>query len=113
MSEDWPAGWPPPKCPFWRLDDNHTPVKCQSFEEFFAFVETDHHVAETEVAEGVRISTVFLHAPPGLGILDKPHFFETMVFGGPLDRCQARYRTWDEAAAGHERLCAETRRLLR
>jgi hypothetical protein len=104
---DWLA---PTKCMFWRLDDNHTPVQCETFEEYFASVEKDHQVAETWIADGVRVSTIFL--PVGHGFIENPAFFETMVFGGPLDHCQVRYRTWDEAAAGHERLCTETRRLL-
>lgn len=97
---------------FWRLDENHTPVKCRSLEEYLASAEKDHNIGYTEISHGIRVSTIFLHTPHGLGIVEHPHFFETMIFGGPLDRCQVRYRTWDEAVTGHERLCGEVRQLL-
>jgi hypothetical protein len=116
MIDDWP---PAPQCMFWRLDENHTPVKCQSWEEYFASAERDHHVAHTEITDNIRVSTIFLHcAALGHGelLIENPEFFEdffeTMIFGGPLDRCQCRYRTWDEAVAGHARLCGEVRNLL-
>jgi hypothetical protein len=112
--------WPSP-CFFWRLDDNHTPVPCETFEEYFAFAREcgasggfPPHVDYTVIGngEGIEISTVFLVSPAGAGIVKDPLFFETMVFGGPLDHFQCRYATWVEAAAGHQRLCAEVRRLL-
>lgn len=98
---------------FWRLDDNHNPVRCVTMEEYFASAEKDPHVADTEIADGIgviRVSTVFLHSASHR--LANPEFFETMVFGGPLDQFQCRYQTWDEAAAGHQRLCDEIGKLL-
>lgn len=55
---------------------------------------------------GVEVSTVFLgldHNHSGQG---DPILFETMVFGGDLDGEMSRYRTWDEAEAGHEAMVA-------
>ena len=49
----------------------------------------------------VRISTVFLGLNHSF-FEGPPLWFETMVFGGPLDQEQDRYTTWDEAKAGHE-----------
>ena len=52
------------------------------------------------------ISTVFLgldHNPTGRG---QPVLFETMIFGGWHDEFQVRYRTYDEAEAGHKRAVA-------
>jgi hypothetical protein len=110
MSDDWPP--PLPAGIFWRLDENHKPVRCNTIDEYFASAERDHHVAHTQIEAAVRVSTIFLHTPHGHGFVEHPEFFETMIFGGPLDRCQVRYRTWDEAVAGHERLCEEVGKLL-
>lgn len=67
-----------------------------------------------------EISTVFLFSDhdfrtpseergPGY----KPLIFETMVFGGPLDDYCERYRSLDEAKAGHARIAAEVRKALK
>jgi hypothetical protein len=108
MSKSWHLAIP---SVFWRLDDNHTPVQCQTVEEYFASVEKDHRVSDTQIADGIRVSTVFLHSPSAHH-LEQPEFFETMAFGGPLDHFVCRYRTYDEALAGHERVCDEIGKLL-
>ena len=54
------------------------------------------------------VSTVFLGVDHRLGD-GPPLVFETMVFGGPLDRHQERCSTWAEAEAQHERVCAMVR----
>jgi hypothetical protein len=120
MDDEWQ--WPPrmPKGMFWRLDENHTPVACETFEEYLAWGQElfaggqgfPPHVDWTPITEDIYVSTVFLVSPAGAGFVKQPLFFETMVFGGPLDKVQCRYATWDEAAAGHQRLCEESRRLL-
>jgi len=59
-------------------------------------------IGYTEVGEA-SVSTVFLsldHAYPGM----PPVLFETMVFNGPLDGEMERYRTIQEAEAGHEQM---------
>lgn len=59
-------------------------------------------IGYTEVGEA-RVSTVFLwldRAYPGM----PPVLFETMVFGGPLAGEMERYRTIQEAEAGHEQM---------
>jgi len=56
-----------------------------------------YHVADEKVGD-IRISTIFL----GIAFNKLPLLFETMVFGGPLDRKQIRYPTWAEAEAGHK-----------
>jgi hypothetical protein len=126
MDDDWQ--WPPrmPKGMFWRLDENHTPVACETIEEYAAWGEEwmrsgqgfPPHVdwtpfkATPDGTDDHYVSTVFLTSPAGAGFVKEPLFFETMVFGGPLNGLQCRYATWDEAAAGHQRLCDEIRRLL-
>ena len=47
----------------------------------------------------VRISTVFLGLNHGYD--NEILLFETMVFGGALDEEMDRYRTYEEAEAGH------------
>uniref|UniRef100_A0A6H1ZQK1 Uncharacterized protein n=1 Tax=viral metagenome TaxID=1070528 RepID=A0A6H1ZQK1_9ZZZZ len=49
----------------------------------------------------VRISTVFLGLDRQYGE-GEPLIFETMIFGGELDREQHRYSTWEQAEAGHK-----------
>lgn len=58
------------------------------------------------------ISTIFLgldhdHLAVARGVdplLHRPLLWETMVFGGPSDRYQQRYRSRDEALAGHRKI---------
>lgn len=46
----------------------------------------------------VKVSTVFLGFDHGI---DRPEFFETMVFDGKERDLVARYTTWKEAERGH------------
>ena len=53
----------------------------------------------------VRVSTVFLmidHSWDG----GQPILFETMTFGGDWDEYQWRYRSYDDALAGHAAIVA-------
>lgn len=76
-------------------------------------INNERHVAITEVAQGVTVSTVFLgidHRHFGKG---PPILFETMVFNDyGDDGTQERYSTWEEAEAGHARIVAEQRQRL-
>jgi hypothetical protein len=65
----------------------------------------DRVVARTTVMEGVDVSTVFLGLDHRFGEDGPPLIFETMVFGGQHDQDMQRYSTWDEAEAGHKRMC--------
>lgn len=68
-----------------------------------AMTATAHpHIGSDKVGN-VWISTVFLGIDHSHGRPGGPILFETMVFGGgvALDRSQLRYRTIDEAEAGH------------
>lgn len=60
-------------------------------------------VDKTEFSDGSYVSTVFLAMDYSFGI-GPPILFETMVFGDPMDGHEDQYRTWDGAAAGHERI---------
>jgi hypothetical protein len=67
----------------------------------------DKIVAQTETADGIIISTVFLVLDHSHGFGDKPVLFETMAFndeGAVLhveELGQQRYYTWAEAETGH------------
>ena len=73
------------------------------------FEKADRIVAKDTV-ENSRISTVFLGLDHSFGE-GPPLLFETLVFDGPLADEMERYRTWEEAEAGHikmvERVKAE------
>jgi hypothetical protein len=55
---------------------------------------------------GITISTVFLGIDHASGMGGGPVLYETMIFGGPNDQAQWRYRTRDEALAGHRHAVA-------
>jgi hypothetical protein len=61
----------------------------------------ERQVASTDW-DGVRVSTVFLGLDHSWGQGD-PVLWETMIFGGPADGEQWRYRSLEAARAGHEK----------
>ena len=70
----------------------------------------DRIVAVWTLCRGtITVSTVFLGVDHRVWSEGPPLVFETMVFGGPMDRHQERCSTWAEAEAQHERVCAEVR----
>lgn len=88
----------------WILD-GHEPVTADPM-TWARWVETtDRHVDRTQVAEA-DVSTVFLGIDHNFTSRGEPVLFETMIFGGPHSDATWRYRTWDEAAAGHARIVA-------
>lgn len=87
----------------WYVLKGKVPVK-SSIEKAAGLSAASRRVALTEFDDGSYVSTVFLgldHSFDGSKIL-----FETMVFGGPLHQEMERYRTWEEAEAGHKRWVA-------
>ena len=60
-------------------------------------------VALDKMPGDVRVSTVFLGLDHGFLASEDPILFETMIFGGPEDGYQERYKTWKEAEEGHKR----------
>lgn len=71
------------------------------------FVDGGRRVALTKLPDGSEVSTVFLSIDHNFGRGSEPILFETMVFGGPHNEEQVRYRTWQEAVAGHDKLVGE------
>lgn len=71
------------------------------------FEEADRKVAFDRIGH-YEVSTVFLGFDHGFG-RGPPVLFETMIFiNDKGDMCE-RYCTWDEAAAGHARICEKLR----
>lgn len=91
-------------------------VKVAGLEEWSRRMDLENkHVAVTEVADGVVVSTVFLGMDHRYSIYGEgePLLFETMVFNDyGDDGTQERYSTWEEAEAGHARIVAEQRQRL-
>jgi hypothetical protein len=80
------------------------PVEETDFSRWCEWMETaDRHVRDSFQGD-VRVSTVFLGLDHNFGdLFGRPILFETMVFVGEDCVAQDRYRTWDEAEAGHAR----------
>lgn len=93
--------------PLYILID-HEVVRCTDFHawaEFKVDFEVNCRVGNTQVGQR-WVSTVFLgtncrHFGDG-----PPIVFETMIFGPGQSDVVDRYETWDEAAAGHEKVVA-------
>lgn len=88
------------------------PVVCEDRMEWAEWMEDGdrRRVALDEVA-GRDVSTVFLGLDHSFGVEGPPVLFETMVFkaGTSTDEAMYRYHTWDEAEAGHRKVCAGLR----
>lgn len=68
----------------------------------------DRFIGRTTEGESL-VSTVFLCVNHSYGA-GPDLWFETMVFGGPLDQAMDRYTTLAEAKEGHEKMCERVRR---
>lgn len=70
-------------------------------------------VALTNVAPGVKVSTVFLGVDHQWGD-GPPLVFESLAFGVLDDEREIidRYSTWDEAVAGHEAMVNRVKELV-
>lgn len=79
----------------------HEAVPVASVQEWAKeFHSQNRHVAVTEVAPGVTVSTVFLGLDHGFGD-GPPLLFETMIFSDYGGGDERRYSTWAEAELGH------------
>jgi len=96
------------------LDDDGNPVPERNVLTWGDWLAThSNHVALTEFSWG-RVSTIFLGLDARFisfdlqdPLIHKPVLWETMVFGGPLDREQWQYTSKEEALEGHRRLVEE------
>ena len=85
---------------YYKLE-GHTPVPVENIEEFITWdIGAVRTVALTEIANGIRVSTVFLGVDHNWSREGSPILFETMVFGVDNEH-QRRYSTWEQAEQGH------------
>lgn len=84
------------------LDENDEPVLADSLEASKWWDNDRRVVANDKMPDDVCLSTVFLVLDHSMGRSgDAPILYESMWFGGPFDGDQRRYRTKQEALAGH------------
>jgi len=79
------------------------PRKIEDMDEFINHPHQVITVKSTNISD-ILISTVFLGIDHAFG-RGEPILFETMIFGGPDDGAQWRYKTWGEAEEGHKIIC--------
>lgn len=79
--------------------------------DYFKEGSDKRRIAKTQIGD-VTVSTVFLCLNHGAFRYDGPDlWFETMIFGGPLDEDCLRYETYEEAERGHEEMVARVKEL--
>jgi hypothetical protein len=89
--------------PHYVLDDRKIVHRATSFRQYMTEMEKHRVVAQETVAPNVEVSTVFLGMDAAFAFRKAaPLVFETMIFGGPLDRSCWRYATYADAVAGHD-----------
>ena len=91
---------------WWILDENNEPVPSDGMGAA-QFIELGRRsVAQDDVGDA-HLSTVFLCLDHSMGRPGGPILYESMWFGGPNDGDQRRYRTREEALAGHQEMLNE------
>lgn len=85
--------------------DGKKPVSEPDLFKWSKWFETaDRKVAVTIRGE-IKVSTFFLGLDHSSGAADRaPILFETMVFGGELDKEMERCSTWGQAEEDHQRM---------
>ena len=97
-------------CEFlWVLDSNKVPRRAENFNEWADWMMRNDRVIGYTQRSSVTVSTVFLGVAFVSPLAKEPYLFESMVFGGPDNNFVRRYRTWDEAARGHEQVCIKAK----
>ena len=107
---------------YYKLD-GHTPVPVDNILEWGVWFQTsiEERIVKQDGDEGTGwwVSTVFLALDHAF-MNGPPVLFETLVFApktvppalAELDGQMERYSTWEEAEAGHRRMCARVRAAL-
>jgi len=97
----------------WTTDSDGNAVMTDDAEVWARWYETaDRRLAETSICRGCSVSTVFLGIDYRFLDDGPPVLWETMVFGGPLDRGQWWYCSRNDALRGHELVVAGARAVL-
>lgn len=88
-------------------DRQGNPMTLTEWAQSFETRQGQRRVAETTLANGRWVSTVWMGLDHSFGS-GPPLIFETMVFASPDDRADLdcdRYSTEAEALVGHQRMC--------
>lgn len=97
------------------LDADGKPVPCDNLYEWARWFEAagdTRLVQKTIVADGVKVSTVFLGLDHNWGKRGPPLLYETMVFGGPADGECLRAAKRSRALINHATMIATARQAL-
>lgn len=96
------------------LDANGNPQPCEDTFVWGEWYEKplNRRVAWTDLQERGCVSTIFLALDLDFNPMDdpltyRPILWETMVFGGPLNKRVCRYRSRQDAEAGHAEMVKE------
>jgi hypothetical protein len=89
---------------YYILNEDKTVSVCKDVKEWAKVFDNQNRRVASTAKNGVTVSTVFLGLDHQYDD-GPPLLFETMVFGGGEDEMMDRYTTWDEAVAGHKRMC--------
>lgn len=93
------------RAPFYILDANHLALPCFNVHEWAEwFADISRRRVAVDGTDECRVSTVFLGLDHSWSDEGDPLLFETMVFLDGTGGQMARYSTWAEAVAGHERI---------
>jgi hypothetical protein len=85
------------------------PMRCHSLKQWAEWhADSDDRQVGLAVIGQAQVSTVFLGIDQAFRGRP-PMLFETMVFGGPVDKEQLRCSTWEQAETQHESVCARLR----
>jgi hypothetical protein len=98
---------------YWILKPDHSVEKTDMMTWARQFESTDRQVDLTEIAPGIRVSTVFLGLDHNFSGHGPPLLFETMVFDDYGGGEMLRYATWNEAKAGHDKMVSELKAKMR
>jgi hypothetical protein len=95
------------------LDENGEPKPVTDLMEWarWKVANPTAHEIGYDIIGDASVSTVFLGVNHQHGD-GPPLVFETMIFGGALDRHGRRYSTLKDARSGHRALCDEVRSRL-
>jgi hypothetical protein len=80
---------------------NGEPVPCPDLLAWAEWFEHTDRTLARDMVGAAQVSTVFLGMDHSFSDAGPPVLWETMIFGGPLDGEQKRYRSAEAARAGH------------
>lgn len=94
---------------FFVIDADHVVHPVDTMEEWSAAYDDDCRIVNQTGNDNIWVSTVFLGINHNWGFSEdtRPILFETLVQGGRWNEFQYRYHTYEEAVAGHNKICEE------